>query len=475
MIATYFILSLFSANKGRRLLGLSLLTVSALVAASYFGLSGFRLLAQGAIILLIVTIPVIFHQEWSQYLETKTKVLSGLNRPIRWIVSLVLGLLLVVLASGVSTRTAVLPEKILLKAVNEQTGLTANFGSVNSVEVIVSAPRDKWSSLSAESFSAVVDVKDLAVGNYDLGVLLSSKVENVSVRRIRPAKVVVAIEPVISKTVAVSVKYTGTAGNELVPDLPKLSLDKVELSGPKSVVSTLTQAYVIIDLSAKTANFEQVAKLTALNNLNEQIGSVTFNPLEITVNTSLIKAGKVKTLSIVPNITGQPANGFWVSEIQINPTTVVVTGSAEVLEKIKNISTLPVNIEGITGNKELDATLDLPSGVTLAQETGKIKVALTLKDNETTKQILPTINYTNVNGSLKVTSISPTSVTVLVAGGATALATAGNGSAINLDLAAYKSAGTYSVPIPSTAIQLSSGITLVSFLPSAIDVILDNR
>jgi hypothetical protein len=91
------------------------------------------------------------------------------------------------------------------------------------------------------------------------------------------------------------------------------------------------------------------------------------------------------------------------------------------------------------------------------------------------KTVSPTINYQDLSGSLKVTLITPASLSVLVSGPIDKLATIDGQVVINLPLSIYKSAGTYSVSITKEMLVLPADISLVSFLPSAIDVTLSNK
>ena len=81
-----------------------------------------------------------------------------------------------------------------------------------------------------------------------------------------------------------------------------------------------------------------------------------------------------------------------------------------------------------------------------------------------------------MDASLKVTTITPTSVSTIVSGLTSILQNlSGADVKLKLDLAPYKSAGTYSVSIKNSFFVLPEGVSLTSFLPSSIDVTLDNR
>lgn len=477
-VASYLFLALINSTKGFRYLGIMLCDLIVLIASAYFNLSGIHLFAQGAMIVLLVTLPIVFHQEWIAALDKSNEVRSR-DRVIGWpalvLIALAAGALVTLLGNGVTTKTGKLPQQIVVDAVNLPEGLTANLGSNSKVELVISAPRDKWSSITDDSFSATVDVANQKEGTYDLPVNITSKVADVVIRRINPSRMVVNVEPIIVKTVPVVAKYSGKAGNDLVPDVPVFTPDKVEVSGPKSVVTTMTQAVAAINIEGATAKIDQKFTLVGQTPDGEIIPNITFNPFEVSGAVNLIKAGKLKTVGIRPAITGQPASGFWVNQIIITPTAVTVTGPVDTLDALTQINTENISVNGQSADNTQTVNLAFPSGITSADNTSKVTVKVTFSSTQSMKTTTPTINYMDVNGSLKVTSIDPASVSVLVAGPSGQLSTVDGQIAINLPLSAYKSAGTYSVTITKEMITLPSGVSLVSFLPSAIDVKLDNK
>lgn len=477
-VSVFLVLLLINSPKGFRYLGILLISIILLITGSYFSLEGLHLLAQALTIILLVTLPVIFRKELVEVLEG-TKNTEVRNKyvgiPALVIIAVVMAGVISLVGNGITTKTGSLGQNIVVAAVNLPDGLTANLGSNNTVKVVVSADRNKWSSLSPDSFSATVDVAKQTEGTYDLAVTVTSKINNVIVRNVEPSRMVVTVEPIIKKTVPVVAKFTGHAGNNLVPDVPLFTPDKVDVSGPKSVIGTLTQGVVIVNIEAQTQKITGNFAVVGESPSGDNIANITFEPAEVAASIDLIKAGKLKTVGVRPVIIGQPAAGYWVNQVSVTPSAVTVTGSVDVLDKLTQISTESVSINGLSADYSGSVNLSFPSGVTSADDTTKVTVKLSLTGSTSLKTITPTINYQNLNGALKVTSIDPTSVSTLVAGAISKLGSIDSQIIINLDLSAYKSAGTYSVTITKEMFTLPDGINLVSFLPSAIDVKLDNK
>lgn len=477
-LLSYLVFKVINSQKGLRFISYVFMAGAVLIASSYVALPALHLLAQASLVVLLISFPILFHQEWQVVLDRspQTIVSSPLSPLVRLLLSVGLALLFVGVTVGSSNKVGQLAQEIPIKAVNVPDGMSARISGSQRVTILVSAPREDWRSVTPEAFSATVDVAKQSEGTYDLVVTVTSKVNTVKILKVKPSRAFVSVEPVIRKTVPVTVRYSGKAGDELVPGEAKITPDKVEIAGAKSLINDLTQAVVTVKLNGEVKPIEQKATLRVENSSGESLEGVSFTPAEVALVVPLVKAGKVKTVGIKPVLSGQPASGYWVKSVTVNPSTVAVTGPVEQLSTLTDVPTAPLTITGISDNTEQQLVLNLPTGITVADATTKVKVTVTLAKTETTKSLSPEIVYVGIDPALKVASITPASISAIVAGASDILAGLTGGQIkLNLDLSAYKSAGTYSVNIKNTNFTLVDGVSLTSFLPSAIGVTLENR
>ncbi|MEK7534816.1 MAG: CdaR family protein [Patescibacteria group bacterium] len=480
-VILYFIVRAFNSRKNINYLALIGLTLAILVISAYITLPGLHVLAQFGLVLLVIGLPLFLDDRWLGLFGGSRALLTTseppyLNSFLVGLFSVIASLMMVGLVSGIGAKTAELPNGVPLVAVNLPKGMAASFGSQITAKVIVSAQNDKWRSLMPDNFSATVDVASQGEGTYDLPVKLVSKVEGVKIVRLSPNNVLVTVEPVIKKTVTVSAKFLGIAGNDLVPDEPTFEPLKVEASGPKSVVGNLSGAVVQIKLNGETQKIVQKYSLVALTPSGEVIGSVFFVPTETEVTVNLVKAGNLKTVGIRPATSGQPANGLWVKSILLDPAIVTISGSADLLSKLTEIVTEPISVAGLSADTTASTSLSLPSGITVADGTNRINAKIDLELISTVKTILPELNYDGLSSLLKVTAVTPNSVSTLVSGSSSTLNSLVDSTVkLKINLSPYQSPGTYSITLKSTDFTFPEGVGLVSFLPSAVSVVLENR
>ncbi|QQG50161.1 MAG: hypothetical protein HZB70_01060 [Candidatus Berkelbacteria bacterium] len=480
-IIIFLILRFFNFKRGLAYFLVVFGAIVGLVISANYTLPALHLLSQLILTVLIVGLPLFFEEKWlALFNRGTTNDFPSAPKPrylnTFWmaLISLVVGLLFAAISNGPGVKTAELPQGVAVSATNLKEGISANFGSQKRISVIVQAPRSVWATLKDEDFSASADVKNLEEGTHEVAIMVTSKKSDVKIVRTKPTKVTVTLEPVIRKTVAVVARYVGKAGNDLVPGDPVFDPDKAEITGPKSVVEDVSQAVVEVKLDGLAQNIDQKFRLVALNSSGQVIEDVTFLPVEVAAKVPLVKAGKLKTVGIKVKTTGAPTAGYWVEQLLPTPSTVVVTGSADALDKLTFIETDAVSVSGLSADSEVQITLAFPSGIAAAEPINKVTVKIDLSETNSVKTIAPTITYDGVDASLKVTTINPTSVSVVVSGTNQVL-NALNGGDINLklNLSAYKSAGTYAVTIKNENFVMKEGTALVSFLPSVINVTLE--
>lgn len=347
---------------------------------------------------------------------------------------------------------------------------------VEFVQIKISAERSIWNKLSANSFEAYVDLKNLETGTHELNVYVKSNVSGVEIVDINPAKVLVRLEDKISKKVPVKIQTEGQAGDDLVPGEAIIEPEEVEISGASSVINKTLEATALIQLNGETEQLEKTVPLIALDSTGEQIKGILFSPKEVKVILPIVKAGTSKTVGIKVKINGLPKSGYWISQIITNPAEVTVRGNSGILRSINFLETKNIDIEGINQNIIKNVELDVPSGVTLSNGVNLIRVELRVSQSTSEKEVAAGIIYDNIVSGMKVESIDPQTVKVLVSGPIELLTKLSSANVqIHLNLAGYYNSGSYSIDINRNMITVPEGLSISTYMPSAVRVNITNK
>lgn len=324
---------------------------------------------------------------------------------------------------SIQNTVAKFPSDINIKERNLQEDLVAVYDQ-KSVEVKIMAEPAAWQRLSAESFSAFLDLSGYKEGTYEIPVNVSINVSDVQVVAKSPEKILVTLEKMVSKEVPISANLEGNAATGRVAGNIEFSPSTVTVSGPKSVIDQVNEVVALIQLNGEEKDFTRLTPLTVTDVDGTVLRNVTLSAKEAEADISIVKGSNIKTVGIKAKITGQPASGYTVSGITVSPQIIDITGNRDSIEDILYIETEPIDINNTSNTIEKDVPLDLPSGITLLSGyQSKAKVRITFSNQTALKQ-LDVSNFKTTNlGQYSVLSYSPQVVSIQLAGPAATIGT----------------------------------------------------
>jgi len=117
-----------------------------------------------------------------------------------------------------------------------------------------------------------------------------------------------------------------------------------------------------------------------------------------------------RQVSVIASVTGDPAPGYWVQAINVDPAIVTVVGTKETVENISNLRTELISIDGLSSTQARNVRLLLPDGVTVVGQP-TVNVRLTIVPTMGTRTFLVAPAVVNLGPGLKA-QVDPFEVTV---------------------------------------------------------------
>lgn len=341
------------------------------------------------------------------------------------------------------------------------------------VEIYLMAEPSVWNLLTKESFVATVDVAGLSEGTFDLEVKVSSSVQGVQVTRVEPSRVFVNIEKIISKDLPVNINIDGDPGDGMVIGETSTDIKSVKVMGPESLVKLVSEATAEIKLNGESGDFVREVSLSALSENNSELEQITFAPSKVTVSVAIIKGGNNKTVGVKLNVKNTLTENLYISKVIISPATVDITGQRSVLSAINFIETEPLDLSLLTSSLTKDMILIIPNGVGLQKgSSASVKVSLDLSQLTLGTLVVPTISYINLASGLRVVSVEPENVRLLVSSiGQTPISSAAFKLEINLSGLGI---GAHSIPVTSDMVKSSGSVNINSILPTSLNIVISN-
>jgi YbbR domain-containing protein len=130
-------------------------------------------------------------------------------------------------------------------------------------------------------------------------------------------------------------------------------------------VGRISKVIVQVDIDGKQGTQQGSKALTALDSNNQEIKGLTFDPPTVQVSVPIKLLLNYKTVAVRAPVVGQPAPGYRVSAINLDPTNVTVCCSPTLLDPLKTVNAEPVAITGTTSTVVTTTNLILPKGVEL--------------------------------------------------------------------------------------------------------------
>ncbi len=174
---------------------------------------------------------------------------------------------------------------------------------------------------------------------------------------------------------------------------------------------------------------------------------------------------ETRTLPVGPVITGNPAPGFEIASVTVEPSVVTVEGDADDLVALEQIDTAPVSVNGMTADTTVTVALSTPDGVT-PLDSATVDVTITLRPVTATRSFEVGVRFVGGDPDLRY-AVDVDRVLIAVGGSIADLDRLEGGSLVaDLDVSGL-GVGTSDVEVTA---DLPAGVTLVSASPSSVSV-----
>lgn len=246
--------------------------------------------------------------------------------------------------------------------------------STSKLNVKLSGNRSVISKVNAEDIDATVDVSKASLGENNLKIHLKVP-GNTYVVQQSITEVTVRVEQRVRDNKSVEVKYRGKTEEGVEPSLLGVDPEEVEVAGVEGRVSRVDHVQATVKVS-KVGDSESSVKstLTPVDKNGKKVENVSLSQKQAIVS-SILYYTKEVPLDV-------PVNGDSDARYERTveaPETIVVKGDSAVLETMDSITAEPVDISNITEDKKIKIIPVLPEGITVARESEKLYLTVSVK------------------------------------------------------------------------------------------------
>lgn len=234
---------------------------------------------------------------------------------------------------------------------------------VSNPTVVISVNVDvlSVSSLSAQMLgvAVVANARGLGPGSHSLSVAaVNIPAYNYT---ITPSTISVFIERKTQSQRTVKLNVGGTPAPGYMTGTPTTDTPIVTVQGSKETVESVKSVVADVSVQGMKQAVTKPVPLIALDASGKPVTNVDLNPAQVTV-TVPIEAPQM-TANVVPQVVGSAAAGYAISGLTMNPNSVVVYGTPDVLPQLQTI-TVPIHVSGLRQTTTVHTSIPLPSGIT---------------------------------------------------------------------------------------------------------------
>lgn len=286
--------------------------------------------------------------------------------------------------------------------------------SLPTATVELSDAASRVDAINAPDIAVRIDVSSIdGPGTYQVPLIVDSP--NVNRRSVEPDQVSIQVDDRVTAVFPLTIENLtdGDQTRSIRDVLPEVS--QVTVSGPSSAVDRVESVVLPVTIGQEVADFNGVFTPYAADASGQPISEVEILPKSVRTRVAIQTRGK--NVSVIPNTTGTPAEGFSIEQRRAIPDTIVVDGPPEVLDDLLFVNTEAVDVANATESFSARARLaDLPDGVTvIGASGGTVEVRIAITNTTETSQSLSALNVEPIGlGNGLVVEIEPSQVTLQV-------------------------------------------------------------
>ena len=232
------------------------------------------------------------------------------------------------------------------------------------------------------------------------------------------------IEEKKTKRLPLDVITTGEVANGYIIYSKTPDQNRIEISGPESVISKVYSAKLMVDVTNSTSDISTYSDVVLYDVEGNEIShsSVSMNAASVSVK---VRIFATKEVPVRCSVMGVPAEGYlYTGNVVAEPARILIAGPEEVIGTVRRIE-IPAEALNITGQAEnmisyIDVVPYLPEGTVLGDSSYSGKIAVTAYiEPETARTVTvpgQNIKITGVPEGYRVEMLNADSLAVAVKG-----------------------------------------------------------
>ncbi|RLC88731.1 MAG: hypothetical protein DRI37_04915, partial [Chloroflexi bacterium] len=290
------------------------------------------------------------------------------------------------------------------------------YGAENiKARVSLRAPQSIWDILQLEDIRAFVDLSDVEPGPVTVPIQVEIHRKPVQIVQSSPQELSLFLEPLVERDIPVEVELEGHPALGFMARQPTFAPHTVTVSGPQSLISQVVRSLVTVPVDEQQEDVSGDFVPTPVDETGKRVDYVQVLPRAVTVQVTIEQLANIRNLPVRIVLAGQPAPGYRIGSVEIEPPVISVFGRSDVLQNaLDYLETELIPLNGASSSFTTTSALQVPEGLTvLLTPQVMVKVNLEPVESKMTVQLIPEIQGL---GAGLTTTLVPGTVQLLLVG-----------------------------------------------------------
>ena len=336
------------------------------------------------------------------------------------ILSLVLAILIWITATQTEDPTINKSLQIPIEFVGQPADTTMITPSIPNPTVLlwVQGRASVANEIDRNDFSATVDLSEVQSGEeITLDVLMQQSDPDINIVSQSPEQMIVKLEQLKSLEVPVEIDIRNEVARGHSRGNESYFPESITVTGTETEIDSLEKALVTVTLNGDERETKVITAEPIFYDDQGQVASsrnFQLSSQDVEVTIPIFESADFAEKIVTVDLTGQPATGYRLLSVTVEPTSVLVQGRPTQLDLLSQIKTEPIDITGLTESFVANATLDLPDGIELDEITETI-VTIEIEAFESTQTINQLIEVQGLADGLEA-MVNPDTVRIVLFG-----------------------------------------------------------
>jgi YbbR domain-containing protein len=339
------------------------------------------------------------------------------------------------------------------------------------VNVTARAPETVMQSLRISSFSATLDLAQAKLGvRATLPITVTSDNKGVRIVSFEPAQQTILLQEIRTITLPVQIEINGQVATGYQASPPIVQPSRVAIQGPTPLLTQVVSVTGSVDVQGARESVVEKVAVTPIDGDGKAVQGLQWTPDRVEVRVTVRrKVGYKPDVEVVPDLRGQPAPGYRLGSVTVEPSTVTLAGLPSVLDSLPGfVETQPISVTNATQNLTVRSLLTVPNNVVVV-DVNFVTVMVEVLPIQSSKAMTGTVEIQGLGPGLVATP-SPAKVDVILEGPDAVLAGL---KPADLQVVVNVFGLTPGVHRVAPDVLAPEGVTVVSVIPETIEVMIE--